>query len=336
MTHEIPVSKNHAIDTLRAAAVLMVFANHLHSMNILTIPYFGISGGWLGVQIFFIISGYLIIQSAMRYSVRDYMRHRAFRIYPAYLFWFLFFLLLSGNFKLDLLDFKSLLAHLLFLQHFFPVAFSKYDMLPVSWTLTIEVVWYVLAFLIASRFHKSPAKYTIISILLACVWVNSSIHLGIFPGIQDPGQRYFFIQNSAIAQMPFFLFGAWIAVSRPRVDKAILLALIIPTVALFKSWEPIAVTPIFITGIGVAALFLLLKDLNYPNPKPVKLMSDISYSFYLIHYPILLLMSKFIGNRYVNGLLSFVVTAVVSYVSYVVIEKPLINMARNRSSTVSR
>lgn len=77
--------------------------------------------------------------------------------------------------------------------------------------------------------------------------------------------------------MPFFLFGAWIAVKPPRLDKAALLALFISTVALFKSWEPIAVTPIFITGLGVSALFLLLKDLNYRNPKSVKLLSDISY-----------------------------------------------------------
>lgn len=270
-------SKNNSIDTLRAAAVLMVFMNHLHSMGIITIPYFGISGGWLGVQIFFVISGYLIIQSAMRYSTLDYLKHRVLRIYPAYLFWFFAFSLILGSLTLDSLDIKSLLAHLLFLQHFLPSAFEKYNALPVSWTLTVEAVWYILAFFIAARFHKAPAKYTVIFILLACAWVNSSIHFGIFSGIQDPGQRYFFIQNSALAQMPFFLFGAWIAVKPPRLDKAALLALFISTVALFKSWEPIAVTPIFITGLGVSALFLLLKDLNYRNPKSVKLLSDISY-----------------------------------------------------------
>lgn len=328
-------SKNHSIETLRAAAVLMVFANHLHSMGILTIPYFGISGGWLGVQIFFVISGYLIIQSAMRYSVRDYVRHRVFRIYPAYLFWFFFFSILTGSLTLASLDIKSLLTHLLFLQHFFPSASAKYNALPVSWTLTIEAVWYVLALLIASRFHKAPAKYTIFFILLACAWVTGGIHFGIFPGLQDPGQRYFYIQNSAIAQMPFFLFGAWIAVVSPRFDKAALLALIIPTVALFKSWEPIAFTPIFITGIGVAALFLLLKDLDYNNPKPVKIMADISYSFYLIHYPILILMSKYTENKYSHALLSFVVTSVVSYMSYVLIERPLIKMSRKKTSTAT-
>ncbi|MBS0467390.1 MAG: acyltransferase [Proteobacteria bacterium] len=104
MTQEMQDSKNHSIDTLRAAAVLMVFMNHLHSMGIITIPYFGISGGWLGVQIFFVISGYLIIQSAMRYSTLDYLKHRVLRIYPAYLFWFFAFSLILGSLTLDSLD----------------------------------------------------------------------------------------------------------------------------------------------------------------------------------------------------------------------------------------
>lgn len=328
MSQEKQQSKNHSIDTLRAAAVFMVFINHLHSMHILTVPYFGASGGWLGVQIFFVISGYLIIQSAMGHSAIDYIKLRVFRIYPAYLFWFLSFSSILGSLRLDSLDAKKLLVHLLFLQHFFPSAFAKYDALPVSWTLTVEAVWYVLAFVIATRFYKAPAKYTIFFVLLACVWVNGAIHFEIFPSVQDAGQRYFFIQNSALAQMPFFLFGAWIAVAPPRVDKAALLALVVSTVVLFKSWEPIAVTPIFITGLGVSALFLILKDLHYDNPRIIKFMSDISYSFYLIHYPILLMAGKFFSDKYMLSVSAFIFTSILAYLSYVFIEKPFMKIAR--------
>lgn len=333
MTQENQVSKNNSVETLRAVAVLMVFANHLHSLGIVTVPYFGISGGWLGVQIFFVISGYLIIQSAMRYSLWVYAKHRMLRIYPAYLFWFVVFSLVFGDFAVSALDVKSLLAHLFFLQHFFPGAYMKYDALRVTWTLTVEAVWYVLAFLIAAKFYRAPSKYTVFFVLLACVWVTGGVGLRIFSEIQDPGQRYFFIQNSAIAQMPFFLFGAWISVKQPRFDKAALLALIVSTVALFKSWEPIAVTPIFITGFGVSALFLILRDSNYKNPKSIRLLSDISYSFYLVHYPIIVLVMGFVHNKYHRVFLAFAVTVIVSYVSYLLIEKPFMKMAKNRAMT---
>ena len=84
-------SKNSAIETLRAAAVLLVFAHHLFSTQVFAIPYIGETGGWIGVQIFFVISGYLIVKSAARYSAVEYLKHRALRIFPAYLLWFFVF-----------------------------------------------------------------------------------------------------------------------------------------------------------------------------------------------------------------------------------------------------
>lgn len=335
MNRDKTTPTSHSIETLRAAAVLMVFANHLHSQGILTIPYFGISGGWLGVQIFFVISGHLIIKSAARYSARDYFIHRSLRIYPAYIFWFVVFSLILRKISLETLNIEKLLAHLLFLQHFFPSAYQKYDALSVTWTLTIEIVWYILAFLLVTNFYKSPSRYTIASVILACIWVSFCLHFPIFPRIQDPGQRYFFIQNNAIAQMPFFFFGAWIAVKSPQFDKAALLGLVVSTVALFKAWEPVAVTPIFITGFGVASLFLILKDLKYKNPRPVKVLSDISYSFYLIHYPILILTAQITENSYYRALLGLALTAVASYASYRLIEKPFMNLARRKTASAA-
>jgi peptidoglycan/LPS O-acetylase OafA/YrhL len=57
--------KNAAIETLRALAVALVFVHHLYSgANIVLLPFVAHIGGWLGVQIFFVVSGYLIIISA--------------------------------------------------------------------------------------------------------------------------------------------------------------------------------------------------------------------------------------------------------------------------------
>ena len=53
--------------------------------------------GGVAVMTFFVISGYLIIQSVLRHSALDYLKHRVLRIYPAYLFWFFAFSILFGN-----------------------------------------------------------------------------------------------------------------------------------------------------------------------------------------------------------------------------------------------
>ncbi|WP_369640944.1 acyltransferase family protein [Acidovorax sp. A79] len=336
MNNNIQTSKNHSVETLRAAAVILVFMNHLHSLNILTIPYFGIVGGWIGVQIFFVISGYLIIQSALRYSAVDYIKHRVLRIYPAYLFWFFVFSLVFKQFQIDAIDFKSLLIHLLFLQHFFPAAYLKYNALSVSWTLTIEMVWYVVAFFIATRFFKSPSKITAVFVLIACFWVYGGANWHPLVKSLEGIYIYFFVHNNAIAQMPFFLFGAWIAVKQPKYDKAALASIFISTIVLYKSWEPVFSTPIFITGLGISALFLLLKDIEYENSKPVKILSDISYSFYLIHYPILVLSSYVVQNKYHRTFLAFLATVIISYISYKLIEQPFMNMAKRKKERLPR
>ncbi|MBO9680291.1 MAG: acyltransferase [Acidovorax sp.] len=336
MSSNVHASKNHSIETLRAVAVILVFMNHLHSLKVLTVPYFGISGGWIGVQIFFVISGYLIIQSAIRYSAADYIRHRALRIYPAYLLWFFVFSIVFGDLQIDSFDLESFLIHLFFLQHFFPEAYLKYNALSVSWTLTIEMAWYVVAFFIAGRFVKSPSKITALFVFIACVWVYGGTRWHPLVNSLEAIYVYFFIHNNAIAQMPFFLFGAWIAVKQPKYDKAALLSIFISTIVLYKSWEPVFSTPIFITGLGISALFLILKDTEYKNPKSVKLLSDISYSFYLIHYPMIVLSSYVVQNKYHRTFLAFFATVVVSYISYKLVEQPFMNMARKRNEKLPK
>lgn len=324
-------SQNHAVETLRALAVILVFVNHLQALGVIAIPYFGANGGWLGVQIFFVISGYLIIQSARKYSLLDYAKHRFFRIYPAYIFWFFAFSVIVGSFKDGSFDFWSLLAHLLFLQHFFPAAYLKYNALGVSWTLTVEMVWYVVAFVGVAKFFQAPSKVVFGFVVAACFWVYKGMNWHPFIKGMEDIYVYFFIRNNVIAQLPFFAFGAWIAVKEPKYDKAALLSIFVSTVILFKSWEPIFLTPIFITGLGVSALFLILKDSEYKNPKAIKFFSDISYSFYLVHYPVLLLVSQHLSNKYHQLLVALAVSAILSYASYVVIERPFIAMARKKA-----
>ena len=328
--------KNSSIETLRAVAVLLVFIHHLHSISQITIPYLADIGGWLGVQIFFVISGYLIIQSALRYSTMNYVTHRISRIYPAYIFWFIAFSLIFNHLRIDSLDIRSLAIHFLFLQHFFPADYLKYNALSVSWTLTIEMTWYVVAFVIATKFAKNPLRITALFVAVACAWIFGGYKLHPFHESMTNVERYFFGINNAVAQLPFFLFGALIAVPPPpRYDKVVLLSIFVSTVLLSPAWQAHLPNPIFISGLGVAALFLILKDTEYKNPRSVKLLSDISYSFYLIHYPIIVISSKITSNKYYIFILASSATVIFAYISYKLIEQPFINMARKKSGKPS-
>ena len=69
------------IDGLRAIAVLLVVASHLH------IPW--VAGGYIGVDVFFVISGYLISSIIMpqvasgTFSLLNFYERRVRRIFPA-------------------------------------------------------------------------------------------------------------------------------------------------------------------------------------------------------------------------------------------------------------
>ena len=321
--------KNAAIETLRALAVALVFVHHLYSgANIVLLPFVAHIGGWLGVQIFFVVSGYLIIISAKRYSIKNYARHRFMRIYPAYIFWFLIFSLIFGQLTLQSLDTKALLAHLTFLQHLFPKYYYKYNALFVSWTLTIEVALYVIAFLCVAKFYRHPIKITCISMAISYMWIVLGLSDFVFNKSLDPNAKFFFANNNFVSQLPFFFFGALIAVKSPRLDKTGLASIFLLTVILSPAWKPHFPDPIFITGFGVAALFLILKDIKYVNPKFVKLLSDISYSFYLIHYPIIVLVSKSVGDKTLVTTISISATVALAYLSYRFIEQPFIKLAK--------
>src|SRR5688572_20278494 len=73
-----------SIDTLRALAVARVVAFHAAAHLGVRVPLLHASGGLLGVQLFFLVSGYLISASARHHTLRTYLLHRFFRIYPAY------------------------------------------------------------------------------------------------------------------------------------------------------------------------------------------------------------------------------------------------------------
>lgn len=328
-------SKQSSIETLRALAVILVFAHHLHSGANITLPYIAQIGGWLGVQIFFVISGYLIILSALRYNTKTYVWHRFLRIYPAYFLWFIIFSIIFRHLKWENIDFTSLLIHLIFLQHIFPEAYQKYNSLLVSWTLTIEIAWYVVAWICAIQFKKHPYLVISTSIFLSYGWIFFGWADIFFSKEMIAKDRFFFVNNHFINQLPFFLFGALIAVRNIKFDNSGLLGIFLTTIILSSSWKSHFPDPIFITGFGVVSIFLMLKEANYKNPKFISLLSDISYSFYLIHYPIILIVSRATGNKTTITAASLVLTIFFAYLSYRFIEKPCMNLAKRRSRPAS-
>ncbi|MFF4225941.1 acyltransferase family protein [Streptomyces sp. L500] len=153
-----PAPRLCILDGLRLLAALMVVLYHYTSLNggwnrdpRLLFP--GIEPitryGWLGVEIFFLISGFVICMSAWGRPLGDFVVSRAARIYPAY--WVA--ILLTGGVVLLWPQVRSVagpeqvFTNLTMLQQ----GLGVWDVDGVYWTLFVELKFYVLFALVVAR-----------------------------------------------------------------------------------------------------------------------------------------------------------------------------------------
>lgn len=163
------------IDGLRAIAVIAVIFFHINSI------YF--SGGFLGVDIFFVISGYLITKILIEQSVQNkiillsFYERRIRRLFPA-LFFLIFIIYIINFFFLNddyLNDFENSLKSVFFFysnfyfwsestDYFSPI--NSLKLLLHTWSLSIEEQFYLIYPLFFLFFIKSLKKNFLIFIII--------------------------------------------------------------------------------------------------------------------------------------------------------------------------
>ena len=163
--HEVRIYRPF-IDGLRAVAILTVVGSHV------SLPGFG--GGFVGVDIFFVISGYLIINqiaediASKRFSILDFATRRTFRILPAFLLVMVTCLALSTTIfmQAEPKDFAEsfFLSAIMFANHHFLSHTGYFDMAAVTkpllhmWSLAVEEQFYLLAPLTLLAMTATTAK----------------------------------------------------------------------------------------------------------------------------------------------------------------------------------
>ncbi|GAA2915149.1 acyltransferase [Streptomyces thioluteus] len=139
------------LDGLRIVAALMVVVFHYTALRggwgqnpdeVFPVLRTATRYGWIGVEVFFLISGFVICMSAWGRSLGDYVVSRVSRIYPAY--WFAIFLT-AGVITLwpqvrSVENMDVVFTNLTMVQE----AFGVWDVDGVYWTLFIELKFYVL------------------------------------------------------------------------------------------------------------------------------------------------------------------------------------------------
>ena len=260
---------------MRGCCAVAVFAFHILYLQPLSemAPWapatWGVQYGYLGVPIFFMISGYVISLSASAKSRRDFAVGRAARLMPAY--WLALGLTITASPGLTL---AQLIANL-------PIAakaFGQPYMDPVFWSLTAEIIFYSCAFLlIGERFETRLRIFT-------AAWLTVSV---ISVLLHLPGSN---LTNANWA--PYFAVGIYAYLSSTaRRDDRIMLALsalwsVAITQRLAGDMGREAVSPSVAALLCLAGivLFLFAIGAKLSDTALTRIVGATSYPLYLIHF----------------------------------------------------
>lgn len=331
------------MDLLRGLAVLSVVAHHTRAVSEFSIPFVAEYGGLLGVQLFFLISGYLITASASQSSLPHYFVHRFFRIFPAYWLVYIAFGLYSGVFFRHEPNWWAMLMNLLNLQQLLPQALLGYDVISVSWTLTVELFWYLLAPFFVFSGKRWALWWLAASVVVSSAWSYLAskgwfhpYYASSFEALRQPadaGQVSIIINNHFLAQMVFFIFGGTIYYYKDfffKISDTILNAVIFFFVFLISLYLDKFPSPFFVSSIGLAALMIKILRAPASNEKILSYLGKISYSVYLIHFPIIIFcMHKLAPSMGLYAIaLAYVLIAAIGSAIYYLVEKPCVRLGK--------
>ncbi len=337
-----------SLDLLRTLACALVIANHISAEAscpewLSTLKM----GGWIGVDLFFVLSGFLVsgllfreYQSTGDIRVRRFLARRGLKIYPAF-YTFFFLCLIPGLLQGQFPTWKQFFGETLFLQNYLGRLWNH------TWTLAVEEHFYLaISFLIAylvQRHTPQPLRVLPSLLISLCValpffrvasfdgtWQSSalpshlradSLSLGV---LLSYGWHFYPTQTKA-----FFTRYRWLVLSGS-------LCLFAPAFLWPKETTPWLVTW-GLSGFAIASGGILMSLLITPLAdrgvlKQLAYIGTFSYSIYLWHMPVIwwitpILMAMFGTTSAVAELaISLVISAFVGKLMAEMIEFPVLRL----------
>ncbi len=346
------------LDGLRGVAVIIVIALHIFKRAayftqhpVLLFITSLTTVGWVGVDIFFTLSGFLITSILLRaknqeHYFRNFYVRRILRIFPLYYASIAFVLLFAPKLETEFLDQLNIaLPVLLLYQQNWAMLFNSFHLtgyLGVTWSLAIEEQFYliwplVVFFLNRERLMKVSAGYIAVSF-------TARILATLFWG--DSGDISHFFYYASFARFEEMLFGALLAVfltgdgSRELVRRYSLPLFVVSFLgfaalcflSLSGSLHPeYANSPLTIGGYTTAALFTtglvgvfvthppqdVLRRL-FQNPV-LAFFGKYSYSMYLFHVTAALILLDVFWHSEMRGWKPYVLYILATYAATIVI-----------------
>ncbi|MBZ9851953.1 acyltransferase [Mesorhizobium sp. CA14] len=337
------------IDGLRALAVAAVILFHFE------LP--GFQGGFVGVDVFFVISGYLITRlltaDGGRLSLLEFYGRRARRILPAMLV-MICFSLVAGWFLLLPGDYAGLARSAVYStlglgNYYFLWNTGYFDreaaLLPLLhlWSLGVEEQFYLVwPALLLSCARIAPGRQLPVAALIAGVAL-ASFSIGLYLVAVDPKEAFY---------LPFC--RAWelalgaLLVFAPPIERRVVaetsgligLCLMGASIVWLSPSQPFPGLGALAPALGAALLIWPRRPSAVSTllaSTPLRSTGKISYSFYLWHWPILVFFRHYAGTAMPTAMETSILIAAAwwaAYLSWLFVEEPIRHLRIPASRTL--
>jgi len=310
-----------SLDGVRAIAIILVLLGHLVKWKHISVPIIG-SYGALGVQIFFVLSGFLITnlliqehEESSTVNLRLFYIRRAFRIFPAALVFFAVAAVLFWQ-KLGNYHLLAALFYVANMDNSRPWFFGH------LWSLGIEEQFYLLWPLALKKWFRQRTKLLILVVFVTPLFQVLLYALKVRNGIA--GSLPVFADQLAI--------GCLLAIFHKRVPRirkpwAAAMLVLVALSIWFHADTPVrtlfalfSIKPL--VDVCIAALILHVMQVPYRclNCRPLVWLGRISYSLYLWQ-------ELFCSNPFFHsGMLLIVPAVICAGLSYYAVEQPLLKL----------
>jgi peptidoglycan/LPS O-acetylase OafA/YrhL len=347
-----------ALDGVRGLAILLVMLEHTHLA-----PF---HGGGLGVDLFFVLSGFLIsglllaeFQRSGRLDIRRFYYRRALRLLPAVL------VLVAAMTGLALADHhsdmgKATLAMapktLLYVANIGRTDVGNPSLLAHTWSLSIEEQFYLvwpLALLLLLRTRRSRMALTgVVLGFAALATVTRTVSYLAGPSTSAHFGRWYFRTDTKVDAL---LLGCTIAVllasDLPRsrwfarlpvrtIGLASLLAMlaVVPWVDLTRATFMVQLSVFRLASAGLILALVVGQRFasvleRALSMRWLRFTGVLSYSLYLWHFPVFMLVQQQLGRSLKSLLVELPVTLLLAYGSYRLVERPFLRARERLPST---
>ncbi len=330
LSFEDRAGENPWLDLLRCVAIALVLARHGHRAWVeergtpLQWGDYLLLNGWMGVDLFFVLSGYLIARILIRHEpasllsyLPTYFWRRFLRVAPAY--YASLAVIVCGlvplyAFSRDDLAWRTA-YHVLMLQDYLPA-----DINVVLWSIGVEMKFYVLAPFVMLAIARARSRWALLSLFTVLVLASTAIRwgMGLYQGIPENYETFWPVFRQPLHSVgePLFL-GMAVAVLETRkilqpstrvacwmlVGATAALACLsashnlMASIALFDIVaQPLLIALLFAVAVAAGAA---LAPVPLPGRTAARIGARLSYTLYLTHFPLLapsLALASTLGN----------------------------------------